>query len=72
MIVHGQATTQNAIDTTELTGSISHEGPPELLILAVNPDEVDGNANLHGRGAAACLFRQLHRTRVTSEKEFPQ
>ncbi|MDG1896839.1 MAG: hypothetical protein P8J37_18190 [Fuerstiella sp.] len=72
MIVHDRAITQNVIDTTELTGSISHEGPPELLIPAGNPDESDGNANLHGRGAAFSLLRLFHRTKVTSEKEFPQ
>lgn len=67
-----RATTQNAIDTTELTGSISPEGPPELLIPVGNPDEGDENANLHGRGATISLFRLFDRTRVTSEKEFPQ
>jgi hypothetical protein len=60
--VRGRATTQNAIDTTELTGSISHHRKPELFILTAKPDEGDGNANPHGRGTAVCFFRQFRRT----------
>jgi hypothetical protein len=40
-ILDGSATKQIAIDTTELTVNISHDGQPEQFILTAKPDEGD-------------------------------
>ncbi|HIF01079.1 MAG TPA: hypothetical protein EYG03_05485 [Planctomycetes bacterium] len=40
-ILDGSATKQVAIDTTELTINISHDGQPEQFILTAKPDEGD-------------------------------